>query len=420
MKIGADLVQISRLENLSNPQAFIERLLCPEEREYYIQKGRKAQTLAGIFAAKEAAVKCLGKGLGRYAFQEIHLIHLPGGKPGLSFAGKARKYLEEAGLDSMDLSVSHEGDYALAVCLGIGGTSSNKEPPIPLNKLSLDLHPLLLKRDKRGHKGTFGKVALLGGSVGMAGSICLSSNAALRAGSGLVYALVPGKLGPVCQIKLTEVIVRPVGGPEEGCFSLSSGKEALDLIRETDALGIGPGMGRDPSLIDFLSKIFEVYEKPIVLDADAINVLSEKPEILKKGKAFKVLTPHEMEMSRICGLSLKEIQRNREKAALDFSKKYGVGVILKGFGTVACEGKRLRVNSSGNPGMATAGSGDVLTGILTSLFGRGYDPWTAMQLGPYLHGLAGDLASLEKGEESMIAGDILEKIPEAYRLMENF
>ena len=419
MRIGADLVQISRIKHLPDPEAFAEKILCSEEKEYYRKKGQRPQTLAGIFAVKEAAVKCLGKGLGHYAFKEIHLFHDEEGSPELVFEGKAEAYLKRAGLSSMAVTLSHDGDYAMAICLGIPFSGRKEGPFIPMDRLCLDLHPLLLKREKNGHKGTFGKVALIGGSFGMAGSICLSSQAALRAGSGLSYAIVPAKIGEICQIKLSEVMVRPIGRSGEERFTSSMGEELLERIEDVDAIGIGPGMGKDPTAADFLCTLFEHVDKPMVIDADAINALSNHPEYLKKGKAFKLLTPHEMEMSRISGLPLEEIRKDRKKAAADFAEKYELGLILKGRGTVAAEGGRIWVNPSGNSGMATAGAGDVLTGILTALLGRGYDFWTAMRLGPYLHGLAGDLAALDRGEESLIAGDILEKIPEAFQLMES-
>ena len=272
---------------------------------------------------------------------------------------------------------------------------------------------LLPKRSKKSHKGSFGKVAILGGSSGMAGSCYLSSSAALRVGAGLVYLLVPESISNILQIKSVEQIIKTIDSYNlkynENIF-----KQIMKYLTDKDVLAIGPGMGDDPSLNKLIGKILGPFEGKIIIDADGLNAVSKDKTILHKKKI--ILTPHLKEFSRLTGLSIQEINENRIEFAKNFSKKYNLILVLKSENTIVTDGEKLYVNKIGNPGMATAGSGDVLTGVIAGLLPV-LDEFTAAKFGVYLHSLAGDLAKNDLCEESIIASDIISYLPNAIKLL---
>lgn len=250
---------------------------------------------------------------------------------------------------------------------------------------------------------------LIGGSYGKIGSIRLSSQAALRTGSGLVSCFLPRCGVDIVQVSLPEVMVESSGG------ELVLNKKGLHDLQRFDALGVGPGMGTSAEAKACLEFILRDFQKPMVLDADAINILSANPHLLVLLRENMLLTPHLMEFERMVG-PCKHHKQRIEKA-LDFCKTYRCFLILKGANTLITtpDGKQF-FNSSGNQFMATAGAGDVLTGILTSFLGQGYSPEDAAICGVYHHGLAGELASFRKGRGT-IATDIIERIPETFRVV---
>jgi len=282
-------------------------------------------------------------------------------------------------------------------------------------KVSKEISHILPKRKKDLHKGDFGRVGIIAGSKGMIGAAYLSSIAALRSGSGLVYNIVPKSLYEIFSIKLIESIIIPVEDNNTGHFILNSLNEVEETIQNKDVLAIGPGIGVDDERIEFIQNILINYNGPIVLDADGINCLAQDPTILLKRKGPTIITPHPGEMSRLLNINIQKIQENRVKYSKNISNKYNIITVLKGANTVVTNGKDIYINPTGNPGMATAGSGDVLTGIIASFIGQGIVPYKAAILGVYLHGLAGDLAKADKGEYGLIARDILENIPYALR-----
>ncbi|MDD4879746.1 MAG: NAD(P)H-hydrate dehydratase [Candidatus Omnitrophica bacterium] len=272
------------------------------------------------------------------------------------------------------------------------------------------------KRKADSNKGDYGHVFVLAGSAGFTGAAALCSRAALLSGSGLVTLGIGKSLNPVMAKKLTEVMTKPL--PETGGQALSEKAYAgiMKFSDKADCVAIGPGLSRNPGTQRLIRKLVAALKKPVVLDADGLNALEGRAELLKRAKAPVVITPHPGEMSRLAALPVKKVSAAKEKVAKEFANKYNVVCVLKGHRTVvAGPGGRKYVNSTGNPGMAKGGTGDVLTGMIASFIGQGMRPFDAAKFGVYLHGLAGDLAAEEKGEVSMLASDLLDKIPEAIK-----
>lgn len=268
----------------------------------------------------------------------------------------------------------------------------------------------LPRRDPEGHKGTFGKVLCVCGSVGYTGAPIFAGRGAVRTGSGLVFLAVPESVWPVAAVKSDEAMPFPV--PEaEGRLSLLAEESIRRRAESCDAVLIGCGLGRGWQT-DALVRNLLTIEKPLVLDADGLNALSGREELLQKRAAPTILTPHEGEFLRLGG----DLSAGREAAAAAFSEKYGVYLVLKGHRTVvAAPDGRLAVNGTGNSGMAKGGSGDVLAGMILSLLGQGCGAFEACCAGVWLHGRAGDLAAADKGERGMTPTDLLEQIPYAMK-----
>ena len=276
---------------------------------------------------------------------------------------------------------------------------------------------ILRSRPRDAHKGNFGHLLVVAGSPGLSGAAGLAAISALRSGAGLVTLAIGASLYPILASRFMELMFLPL--PEkEGALSAQSLPLIRKFIAKTDGLLIGPGLGHKKSIPGFITGLLDGLEKPLVLDADGLNALEGKPEILKKIKAPVIVTPHPGEMAGLTGLKIEKIQESRRKTALRFSLEYNVVTVLKGYQTIvaAPEGS-FYLNFTGNPGLATAGSGDVLAGLIAGLMVQGLPAFPAASLGVYLHGLAGDLVSRENGEASLLAGDLLEKIPSAIRFL---
>lgn len=269
----------------------------------------------------------------------------------------------------------------------------------------------LPQRDPEGHKGDFGKVLCICGSVGYTGAPIFASRAAARTGAGLVFLGVPQSVWPVAAVKSDEAMPFPLPETADGKLSLLAEEPIRRRAAGCDAVLLGCGLGRDWQTDTLVQDLLDM-EKPLVLDADGLNAISENAELLQKRPAVTVLTPHEGEFLRLGG----DLSRGREAAAAAFSQKYGVYLILKGHRTlIAAPEGRLAVNNTGNCGMAKGGSGDVLAGMLLSLLGQGCETFDACCAAVWLHGRAGDLAAADKGERSMTPTDLLEQIPYALK-----
>lgn len=278
-----------------------------------------------------------------------------------------------------------------------------------------EMRLLLPERPSDSHKGTFGSVLVVAGSAGMAGAAVLTARAALRGGCGLVFTATPRSVQPVVAAQVAETITMPL--PENSDGRLQA--EALPLLREKwqscHALAAGPGWTQDESALPILAGILRECPLPVVLDADALNILANHPGMIEGRNHPLVVTPHPGEAARMLSCSVKRVQSDRIRAVREMSARYRATVVLKGAHTViAGSGGRLAVNVTGNSGMATAGCGDVLTGLLASLLAQGLPAWEASCLAVYLHGLAGDLAAHKLGEAALLAGDLSGYISQAY------
>ena len=279
----------------------------------------------------------------------------------------------------------------------------------------------LLRRKPDANKGDFGHIFILAGSRRYSGAALLCAEGAMRAGAGLVTLGFPEKLtSSLIKTKPREAMLLPLPQTKEGTLALSGFAKINDFLKNADVLAIGPGLTRDKSTKALIRKVIRAAKKPLVIDADALNALAGHLKILQARrqttKPATIITPHPGEMSRLLGITIKKVQQDREKLALNFAKKYRSVVVLKGHNTVVADcSNKLYINKTGNPGMATAGSGDVLTGMIAAFLGQGLNHYEAAKYGVYLHGLAGDLAAGEKTQISLIASDIIAKIPEAIK-----
>lgn len=268
----------------------------------------------------------------------------------------------------------------------------------------------LKKRNKFSHKGIFGHAWLAAGSYGKIGAAVLSAKSCLRSGVGLLTVFIPKVGYEIMQTSIPEAMVSVDDSKTD--FSILPG------LFEYDAIGIGPGIGTNEDVQKFLKKILKNVNIPMVFDADALSIFAENKSLLKLIPPDSILTPHPGEFDRMAGKSLSGFERHIKQ--IEFAIKYKIYIVLKGsYTSIACPDGSCYFNSTGNPGMATAGSGDVLTGIILSLLAQKYISANAALIGVYLHGLAGDFAKEERGEESLIAGDIIENIGKAFKEIKN-
>lgn len=271
-------------------------------------------------------------------------------------------------------------------------------------------------RKREAHKGDFGRLLILAGSRGMTGAAHLAAMAALRTGAGLVTLGVPERVYPVLARREAEVMVRPFASTAAGTFALGAARPVLEFLKNQDVFAIGPGLSQNPGTQKFVKKIIRETQVPVVIDADGLNALKGETKILKACRGRAVLTPHPGEFQRVFEKTPGDSGALRKKVASEIAKKFGVILVLKGHrSVVAAPSGEVFVNFTGNPGMATAGTGDVLTGMIAALIGQGFSLWDAARFGVYLHGFAGDLAVKKTGEASLVAGDILDFLPRAIR-----
>jgi len=309
--------------------------------------------------------------------------------------------------------------------IGTPPEALENNPDFLLNVLQLeDLEWLVRPRELEAHKGNYGHVLVLGGSVGKTGAAAMAAKAALRSGAGLVTVATAKSALPVIASHSMEVMTEPLPETDSGAVSL----RALDggfldaLVEGKTVLAVGPGLGRHPETLELVRAVVNKYDLPVVLDADGLNAFAGCIDTLQARRRVRVLTPHPGEMGRLAGRKTSVVVVHRLEVAREFAKSHSVQLVLKGFRTLTASPEgQVWVNPTGNPGMATGGSGDVLTGITAALLaqypGRSATEVTAAAV--YLHGLAGDIAAREMGEASVIAGDILDALPKAYQEIRN-
>lgn len=280
--------------------------------------------------------------------------------------------------------------------------------PFPIN------HKEIQKRYKpiqpKTHKGTQGHALIIGGSYGKIGAVSLASKAALKTGCGLVTAFLPKCGYTILQTAIPEVMV--ITDAQENYLS------KIDFAIKSKAIGIGPGIGQEPATQNALHDFLKSNTKPLVIDADAINILAKNPSWMHLLSPKTILTPHQKELERLIGTWENEVQKMQ--MAIDFSISHQVIVVLKGAPTRIVDGDIIYDNTTGNAALATAGSGDVLTGMITSLLAQSYEPIDAAIIGVYLHGKTADIALPETGHQSFIASDIIKYIGKAYLSLSSF
>ncbi len=278
--------------------------------------------------------------------------------------------------------------------------------------------PKLNQRPVDGHKGMFGKICIAGGSLGYSGAPALAGMAALRSGAGLVRLAVPASIIPIVAAINPCYTTVPLAEDVDGIISHEAAMTLREIAEQNDVTAFGPGAAVTPGVEYVLLTLLAVEGLRLIIDADGINILSKcsgPGGWLEQKKASLILTPHPGEFRRLWNSCFRsEPPRERSEQAAGMARHTGCVVVLKGAGTVVADDKRLYVNTTGNPGMATAGAGDVLTGVIAALAGQGLDNFDAAALGVYVHGLAGDLAAENKGQISITATDIIDYLPNAF------
>jgi NAD(P)H-hydrate epimerase len=274
--------------------------------------------------------------------------------------------------------------------------------------------PCLAPRKPDAHKGDFGTALVIGGSRGMAGAAAMAGMAALRGGAGLVRLAVPEPCLDTIAGFEPSYMTAPLPADGGGRIALAAWDRIVELAKPATVIACGPGLGRSPDLDQVVVRLYREITKPMVFDADALNALAAAaPDILSHPGGPRILTPHPGEFARLIGRKLDGDARN--EAAAELALRCGLVVVLKGHRTLVTDGRRRAINTTGNPGMATGGSGDVLTGLITALACQHLEPFDAARLGAHLHGRAGDLAAEDLGEVSLVASDLIRYLPKAFQ-----
>jgi NAD(P)H-hydrate epimerase len=274
--------------------------------------------------------------------------------------------------------------------------------------------PALAPRPPDGHKGTFGHVLVVAGSRGMSGAAILCGSGALRGGAGLVTVATPDPAQPVVAAGNPCYLTVPLPAGDDGQIAPAAEPAVSAAAIKCTVLAVGPGLGQGPGTTRVVTAVLTRSGKPVVLDADGLNVFSRVTDVLRR-PAPLVITPHPGEFARLLGTTTAAVLADREALAVRFAAAHQLVLLLKGHVTLVTDGRRLYRNTTGNPGMATGGSGDVLTGLVAALLGQGLGPFEAAQLAAHVHGLAGDLARDDLGEISLTATDVLNYLPRAFR-----
>jgi len=276
----------------------------------------------------------------------------------------------------------------------------------------------LLKRKPDTCKRDYGHVLILAGSVGYTGAAILCAKACLRSGAGLVTLGIPKSLNNVFAKRIEELMLLPLEETKNKTLSTKSFGKIKKFLQKCNCLIIGPGLSQNKSTQDLIRKTIRFCEKPMVIDADGLNAIAGHLNIIKRTNNYKspiILTPHPGEMARLTGLKTELVQKDRKNIAKKLANKYNITVLLKGHNTIVTNGKLVYINKTGNPGMAKAGTGDVLSGIIGAFLAQKLNQFNAARFGAYIHGLAGDLSEKDKTQLGLIASDITEKIPEALK-----
>jgi NAD(P)H-hydrate epimerase len=399
--IGIDIVEIKRISDaLKKNNRFLQKVFTSDELKYLEEKRFRVQSVAGGFAAKEAVSKALGTGFRGFGLQDIQVLRDELGKPFVILTGKARSIAEAKGDYTIHLSISHSDDNAIAYAMleveNISSIDNHKDYKV-IDKYYV--RKFLKVRDKNGHKGDYGKVLIIAGSSGFYGAAFIATEAAVRAGSGLVTLMSSKDTVQNLGIRLVEAMT--ANYEEEDRFKM--------LVSQSDAIAFGPGLGDDEKNYELLKKVINESGCGLVLDADGLNIVSRHKDILKDIRRKVILTPHVGEMARLTGNSIEYIKQNRIEVAEKFARDYDVVLLLKGHDSVITDGINTKINPTGNSAMANGGMGDCLTGIIASLLGQGLGCFEAAACGAYIHGYAGDI--LAKDMYTVNPTHIIDKLP---------
>ena len=285
--------------------------------------------------------------------------------------------------------------------------------------------PAIAERKADSHKGDYGRVLIIGGSRGMSGAVALAGKAALRGGVGLVYLAVPDAIQATVAALEPAYLSLSMPTDAQGRLSANAIQDLEPHIADKQAIAIGPGMGQSDEIDQIMSWLHLKANLPLIVDADGLNSLGRQKALfgertnISTTQLLPILTPHPGEFARLLNCSISEVQQDRQNQAVNFAQENHVVLVLKGSGTVITDGTRLAINATGNSGMATGGTGDVLTGLIAALLAQGLESFAAAQLGVYLHGLAGDLAADALTQQAMTATDLLDYLPTAWKFYLN-
>jgi len=410
-RVGVDVAAIPRIVEAQKRfgDRFLQKFLTAREIDYC---GGSAERWAGRWAAKEAIGKAMPTGVSRPRMRDVEILPSEDGRPHVRVAPTTTL----AGRD-IDVSIAHDGHFAVAVAV----IPDLQIPPRLAGEGRVGASKLpdgfrLPDRPRDGHKGTFGTVVVLAGSQGYTGAAYLTSMGAARSGAGIVRLMVAQSIYPILAEKCTEVVVGPVPEISPGVV----GHAALSAVQRGfsgAASGIvGPGIGRDTSTRRLIENLIPRVTVPLVLDADALNLLSEHRSILPKLSPDIVLTPHPAEFGRLANLETSAVQKDRRGIASRFAKTWNKVVVLKGAGTViAAPDGRITLNPISTPALASGGTGDVLAGLIGGLMAQKLPPFEAAVTGVHIHSLAGTDLEASLGQAGVLASDLLPQIP---RVME--
>jgi holo-[acyl-carrier-protein] synthase len=403
-RVGVDVAAIPRIVEAQKRfgDRFLHKFLSDREIAYC---GGSPERWAGRWAAKEAIGKAMPTGVPRPRMRDVEILPSDDGRPHVRVAPATTLTGS-----TVDVSIAHDGHFAVAVAVIPDGNFPQRGgSPLP-DGFQLPARP----RD--GHKGTFGTVVVLAGSQGFTGAAYLASMGAARSGSGIVRLLVAQSIYPILAQKCTEVIVGPVPEIAPGVVGHASLSGIMRGFAGADAGVIGPGIGRDASTRRLIEDLIPRVAAPLVLDADALNLLSEHGGMLPRLPPQIVLTPHPAEFARLSGLDTTAVQQDRRGMASRFAKAWNKVVVLKGAGTViAAPDGRVTLNPIATPALASGGTGDVLAGLIAGLMGQKVPPFEAAVTGVHVHSLAGMDLEASVGQSGVLASDLLPQIP---RVME--
>ena len=402
-RVGVDVAAIPRIAEAQKRfgDRFLHKFLSDREIDYC---GGSPERWAGRWAAKEAIGKAMPTGVPRPRMRDVEILPSDDGRPHVRVAPATTL----TGRD-IDVSIAHDGHFAVAVAV-----IPEAEAILPPGALPDGFR--LPARPRDAHKGTFGTVVVLAGSQGFTGAAYLASMGAARSGAGIVRLLVAHSIYPILAEKCTEVIVGPVPEISPGVVGHASLSGILRGFAGADAGVIGPGLGRDASTRRLIEDLVPRVAAPLVLDADALNMLSEHRTMLPRLSPQIVLTPHPAEFARLSGLETPAVQQDRRGIASRFAKVWNKVVVLKGAGTViAAPDGRVTLNPIATPALASGGTGDVLAGVIAGLMGQKLPPFEAAVTGVHLHSLAGMDLEAAMGQAGVLASDLLPQLP---RVME--